>query len=249
MRVASLFLLVLFHVNLYAGSFDPMLIGGRPALRGEFPEIVYISSGAARCSAVVVSDRVIITAAHCVRDQGEIGPVSEKEIHFVREQTVYTAVCSQAPLYRDRIENHDMALCKVDKSLPIKPAKVSRLSPKISSMVLLTGYGCTKGGSDGSSSGGNDGILRVGEATVTKLPKDKNHWFYTEDTRALCFGDSGGPAMMSEKEKHSVIGVNSMGDIQKKSLLTALFTSQSIEFMESFARDQNVEICGITREC
>lgn len=248
MKSLMLFFLTVLSFNLLA-SFDPMLIGGRPALKGEFPEILYISSGSSRCSAVVISDQVIATAAHCVRDQGEIRPVSEKLVDFVHEQIVYTAICSQAPLYRDQKEDHDLALCKVDKRLPIKPAKVSRVSPRMSSIVLLTGYGCTKGNSDGSSSGGNDGILRVGKAKVTKLPKEKNHWFYTEDLSALCFGDSGGPSMLSEKEKHSVIGINSRGDIQKLSLLTALFTIESVEFMEAFAQEKNVKICGITNDC
>ena len=241
-----LFLGLLFPLNLF-GSFDEMLIGGRPALKGEFPEIIYISSGAARCSAVLVSDQVIITAAHCVKDQGEIGPVSSKQVDFVHEQIVYTAVCSQAPLYRDQIEDHDFALCKTDKRLTIKPASVSKIAPKIGSKILLTGYGCIDGKNGGR--GGNDGILRIGKAKVTKLPEKKDHWFYTEDVSALCFGDSGGPAMLSKKEKHKVIGINSRGNIKKLSLLTALFTIESIEFMESYAQENQVDICGITKNC
>lgn len=241
-----LFLGLLFPLNLF-GSFDEMLIGGRPALKGEFPEILYISSGGARCSAVLVSDQVIITAAHCVKDQGEIKPVSEKIIDFVHEQIVYTALCSQAPLYRDQIEDHDFALCKIDKHLNIKPASVSKKAPAIGSKVLLTGYGCLGGDNGGNK--GNDGILRIGKAKVTKLPKGKNHWFYTKDSSALCFGDSGGPAMLSEKEKHKVIGINSRGDIKTISFLTALFTIESIEFMESFAQENQVDICGITKNC
>lgn len=241
-----LFLSLFFPLNILA-SFDEMLIGGRPAFKGEFPEIIYISSGAARCSAVIVSDQVIVTAAHCVKDQGEIKPVSEKLVDFVHEQVVYTALCSQAPLYRDQIEDHDFALCKTDKRLSVKPASVSKLAPRVGSKILLTGYGCLSG--DNGGSGGNDGILRVGKAKVTKLPEGSDHWFYTKDNSALCYGDSGSAAMLSEKEKHKVIGINSRGDIKTSSLLTALFTPQSIEFMESFAEENKVDICGITKKC
>lgn len=248
MKKYAFFCISLFiPFSLFAASFDPMLIGGRPALKGELPEILYISSGAARCSAVLVSDQVLITAAHCVKDKGEVGPVSKTNIDFVREQVVYTAVCSQAPLYRDQIEDHDFALCKTDKRLTAKPASVSKNPLKVNDIVLLTGYGCTSGDSGGR--GGNDGILRVGKAKVTKLPSVKDHWFYTEDTSALCFGDSGGPVMLSEKKKHNVVGVNSRGDIRTLSLLTALFTPESVEFMESFAEENAVDICGITKDC
>src|SRR3990167_6138218 len=185
MRKSALLFCLLSAIPLFAA--DPMLIGGRPALKGELPEIVYIASGGARCSAVLVSENVLITAAHCVADRGSVEPVGKNRIDFVHEQKVYTAVCHQAPLYRDQIEDHDLALCKLDKRVSIKPAKVDKEPLKVDETVLLTGYGCIDGSRGGV--GGNDGILRVGKARITKLPKDRNHWFYTEANTRLCFGD------------------------------------------------------------
>ena len=234
----------LFYANLaFASSYEPMLIGGRPASKGEYPEIVYIHSGNARCSATVIGPKVILTAGHCVADEGSIGPVAEI-VDFVVDQTVYSAVCKQAPMYRDQTEDHDMALCKVDKRLSVKPAKISKLGPKLGEEVVLSGYGCVQAG----GGGGNDGILRIGKAKVTKLPQGKDHWFYTQDKSALCFGDSGGPALLNKKE-HLLIGVNSRGNIKDLSLLTALYTSESIKFFEDFAEEQEVEICGISDKC
>lgn len=228
-------------------AVDPDLIGGRPIAKGEFPEIVYIRSGLSRCTATIVSDQVIITAAHCVKDEGIIQPVLAQDVDFVIEQIIYKAMCNQAPLYRDKLEDHDLALCITDKKMNIKPASVLVKKPLIGQKVLLAGYGCV----DSNIHKGKDGILRVGQSTVTRLPSGKKHWFSTEQDAALCFGDSGGPVMYSAygKNRHSMIGVNSMGNINDLSLFTALFTDASVKFMSDFARDNEVDICGMTKKC
>lgn len=245
-----------------AQGYEPMLIGGRPALKDEYPEVVYIRSGNARCSATVIGPETIMTAGHCVADNGSIGPVGmihttlhtsfetmdgileEDEVDFVKDQVVYTATCHQAPLYRDQVEDHDMALCKTNKPMPGKYATVSKVGPKLGDQVYLSGYGCTQPG----GGQGNDGVLRVGKAKVTKLPSGKDHWFYTQDKSALCFGDSGGPSFMVAK-KHLVIGVNSRGNIKDLSLLTATFTPESLKFFEDFAESESVKICGVNVTC
>lgn len=247
-RILS-FILLLFAFPLMASELFPSLIGGRPAHKGEYPEIIYIRSGNSRCSASVIGQSVILTAAHCVKDEGEIGPVpspapESQDVEFVLDQIVYKAKCNQAPLYRDHKEDHDFALCKTDKTMSVKPAAISKIGPKIGDMVVLTGYGCVKPG----GTGGNDGILRVGKAEVTKLPKGTDHWFYTMFEVAVCYGDSGGPSLL-DTGNHLIIGVNSRGNIEDLSLMTALFTPESQKFLSDFAKAKKVDICGVTKKC
>lgn len=218
------------------------LIGGTPVQPGEYPEVVYITNGSARCSATIIGPRVIMTAGHCVADGGVISEV-------VHNQLVFKATCKQAPLYRDHKEDHDMALCKTDKVLAVKYASISAKGPALGEVVTLSGYGCIKPG----GGGGNDGIFRTGQAKVIQLPSATDDWFYTRDTAALCFGDSGGPVFLKltspTTQKHLVIGVNSRGNARDLSLLTALYIEKSHAFFKAFASEQGVEICGINKDC
>lgn len=243
----SFILSLLISSACFATGVEHELIGGRPVELGAYPEIVYIQSGDGQsrwhCTATLIGPQVILTAGHCVANEGSIQPVVVV-VRFPIGKIEYSAKCQQAPLYRSQQEDHDMALCKVDKELPIKPASISKVGPKIGDKVILTGYGCIQPG----GGGGNDGTLRMGLSTVSKLPVDKDHWFYTQDDSALCFGDSGGPSLLNSDD-HLLIGVNSRGNIKDLSLLTALWTPESIAFFQDFARDSEVSICGVTDDC
>lgn len=236
--------LLLFYSNFALADMEPTLIGGTPAEKGDFPEIVYISNGSARCSATVIGPQVILTAGHCVADQGSI-----KNVDFVVDQIVFNAKCAEAPQYRDHTEDLDFALCKTDRVIDVKYASVSKVGPRVGDSATLAGYGCIKKG----GGGGNDGILRVGAAPVVSLPSGTNNWYGTDGASALCFGDSGGPSFVKvvspKSDKHQVIGVNSRGDIDHVSYLTALWIDKSQKFFKDFASRNAVDICGITKEC
>ncbi len=233
-------------------DLHPNLIGGRPVREGEYPEVIRISSGRSYCSASIVGPRVVLTAGHCTSEDGSVRPVSEEETYqFEHKQMVYRAKCKLAPSYRDGrrgVGSQDIALCKTDREVEVKYASVADRDPKKGEMAVLIGYGCIRGE---SPRGGNDGILRVGKAKVTRESSDESFHWYTEGRTALCYGDSGGPAFLDlddpKNEHHYVAGVNSMGNIKDLSLLTSV--ARSKKFMQDFERAQGVEICGLSRKC
>ncbi len=241
--------------NVAIADFGATLIGGREVRPGEYPEVIRISSGRSYCSASIVGPRVVLTAGHCTSEDGSVQPVSEKETYqFMVGQNVYRAKCKLAPSYRDGrrgIGSQDMALCKIDREVEVKYAIIADREPEVGDKATLIGYGCTRRRSEGGG-GGNDGILRVGEAKVKKQSTDSSYHVYTEDDDVtLCYGDSGGPAFLRVRapkaEYHYVFGVNSMGDIEKVALLTSL--PRSLDFLRAYEREQGVEICGVSRDC
>ena len=246
--MSNLFICVLISLCSFAAS-GSSLIGGRLVEPDEFSEVIRIRSGNSYCTASIIGPRVILTAAHCSHDNGEIVPVSESDLYeFVLEQTVYKARCTIAPEYSGRTGDQDMSLCLTDKPVDVKFGIVLKTGPKIDEVITLMGYGCTKiGGGD------YDGKLRTGEALVTKLPTPDYYSIHTIGNSALCFGDSGGPAFKRidnpRNEYHYIYSVNSRGNIKDLSLLTAVFHPKSIEFMEKFEREKGVEICGISKDC
>lgn len=227
---------LLFSAAALGNDQSPALIGGDPVKPGDFPEVVYISMGSGRCSATVVGPRAVLTAAHCAR--------GGKKITFEHNQAQYSGKC-YAPNAYPR-QDHDIAICLVDKPIAKPYAQLSSDGPSKGDDVTLIGYGCTKPG----GGGGNDGILRQGKAEVTGFTT----WdFVTKAKAALCYGDSGGPAFKEIKtpteDQHVILGVNSKGNIKDTSYLSKIYTKASREFLSAWAMKNETDVCGINVDC
>lgn len=253
MMKRMLFCIALTSMSAKASPLDSIrsLIGGKITPKEAYPEVVYISDGGGRCSATIVGPQVILTAAHCVNDSGEIRPAGFRPLMVNVEDQEFDALCKQAPLYRDNIQDHDMALCKIDRVLPGPYATISSVGPELGEEVIVMGYGCIGVDSAGRARGGNDGLLRAGVAPVTDLPSTGYHWYETVGRSALCFGDSGGPSFLKFEPgaPHMIVGVNSRGDMHSSSLMTALWTTASRKFFRSFTKETRTKICGVNKSC
>lgn len=231
-----------------ASPSSPVLIGGTPASPGEFEEVVRIRSGGAGCTASIIGPRVVLTAGHCIF--GDIEDVGKKnkdaEVQIYRR--LFKAVCTIAPDYKNQVGDQDMAVCKSDVDMPGPYASVAMEGPKLGDAVTLIGYGCTQPG----GSGGNDGVLRYGNAQVTRESYDAYYSFHAMGSSALCFGDSGGPAFKMVDDRsghHYVYGVNSRGNIRDLSLLTAVYHPKSLKFLRDYEVSEGVRICGLSKKC
>jgi len=195
------------------------LINGTPANIPQIVRVINVNAGAA-CTATIVGKRVILTAGHCAS--------TGQTMRF----NGVTARMTRSPIFP--AQDHDISLGVVAADLPVNPATISTARVNVGQQVILTGFGCTRPG----GGGGNDGILRIGRSQIIGF---RGFNFVTRNGAALCFGDSGGPAILNGR----VVGVNSQGNIQTTSFLTRLDTQASRDFIKAFERQNSVDILGL----
>jgi hypothetical protein len=254
-----LFCVYSFQLQSSASNLPELLLGGHVVDPTRFPEIVYIQVPQGKCTATIVGPRVVITAAHCVGHlthttissdvlNGHLGAVSE--FTYPTEVAGFKAVCYAHPYYPKRLD-YDIAVCVSDYKFS-RFASVATEQVRKGEAITLAGYGCTHS----NGTGGNDGTLRLGQATITDVPNsfNKKVWFYAMGESALCYGDSGGPAiktLLSDNQDmhHIVYGVNSRGDLRTVSLLTAVYVPQIKSWLKNFEVQQDVGICGYSLDC
>lgn len=220
---------------------DPelQLIHGRIGDPRDWPASFYSLAGGGRCTSALVGARVLLTAAHCVGN-GEQARISKAGV-------TYRGTCTHASGFSTN-KTADWALCLMEQDVPEVPHE--RLNSDSSLLaiggeLLLTGFGCT--GSDGS--GGNDGIYRIGESRISKLPSGVNYDIVTGGGAALCFGDSGGPAFRvatTDKSSRTLVSVNSRGNIKDTSYLSSVTVEAFQTFAMDWSRTNKAEICGLS---
>src|SRR5271163_486910 len=175
------------------------LVGAAPD--GRFADrvaMVLIRGGdsAGFCSALVLSPRILLTAAHCLR------PLRDMAVHYRDASGAAVVIPVDAaiphPLYRAdairaRVESIDLALIRTARSLSSRFAGTAIADggpPAIGASAIVSGYGAAREG-DWSSSGELRSVtLAVREPASTVLI-----WAADPTGRAAgaCSGDSGAP--------------------------------------------------------
>lgn len=222
--------------NVLTHYSERVLINGRVAKEGEFPEVVNLRLGNSGCTGTFIGPQVVITAAHCGSHGGPV--------RFSLAGETHNGTCYRHPAYpRNDV---DIMACKLTKAVhDLKMATVSG-PPELGDTVTIAGYGCTQPG----GGGGSDGKLRVGNAQVTGWT---TYDVVSSKGVALCFGDSGGPMFRAlenpEEEPHYIIAVNSKGNIRDTNYNTRLDLETSQTFLKNFEKSEGVEICGLSIEC
>ena len=220
--------------SLFAGIVSPFLIRGIELEPTELKEVVRIKAGTSACTATIVGPKVVLTAAHCVRDSSTAV--------FKYGGKRYTAEFEISPYYED--SQSDLALGITDEVIKgASPLSIGD-DPEDDERVLLAGYGCT----NSDRTGGNDGILRANWADFVGH-RGNLLWFEDSKGGAGCSGDSGGPALRYYGKKLTVAGVHSKADLSKRTLSTSLTDSDSRSFLDDFTQQNLVTICGWNRVC
>lgn len=234
---------------------EPKVIGGREDLEYQLlPKTVGIDVNGGLCTGVFISDRLLLTAAHCVGNQ-PFKVVSKLE-PFASKPPVSTKIIMHPEYPKDAL---GYGKYYTDVAVGIYPpgtapenmiAKLATVPPKAGDPVRFVGYGqyVYKG-----ENGGGAGVRRYGENKVAWVDGSNKSIFKIEGIpvakgapgeeldAATAPGDSGGPLY---NEAEEVIGTVSNGVINKNGRKETFFANVTAPETRGFIDQQLKEHGG-----
>ncbi|MGZ3773271.1 MAG: S1 family peptidase [Pseudobdellovibrionaceae bacterium] len=207
-RVISLTVLLISvtSASLAAAEWTPFINGGEKVQAGDpvAKSTVMIETENQYCSATIISNKTLLTAAHCV-GQNEPWVL----IHFAGLDGIETRKASHSlrhEAYQDLQDTtrNDMALVFFDGGLPQNFTAASILDPakelQIGEELQVAGYG--QGGPLGT-------LAKLNLKVVDFLDQKRLIKLDQTTERGICHGDSGGPAFKLINNQMYVVGVAS----------------------------------------
>jgi len=200
----------------------------------DFPASVWADQ---RCSATLIGDRVLLTAAHCFK--------SDMTARIRFGQAVYDGVCDTAVKFTRGRVKADVALCLLRAPVPLNRFERISLAPdavRVRQCLLLTGFG--------RRNRVKAGALIIGDSVVVSVD---NGEVETSGGLLTTSGDSGGAGYRVADGRRVIVGINVRVARETNTSYAALL-SASADFITSWLAaktkaetrtDDRVWICGL----
>lgn len=164
------------------------------------------------CSGVVISPRIVVTAAHCLNDLGT-NNLERSPLRIVlgsdvtRPRTSLRAIAANVhpDYYHTPLAPHDLATLVLERSVPVPPITLATQeleTPDIGAPVRLVGFG----GTDPADPGGRK---RFGTAVLDEI--DDTRFLVRPGPSLTCSHDSGAPALLTRADVEELVGVTVSG--------------------------------------
>ncbi|KAJ8942812.1 hypothetical protein NQ318_022826 [Aromia moschata] len=217
------------------------IVGGSPANITDYPyQVSVLYSGSHACGGTIISEKYILTAAHCTYDvtASELSIRAGSSYHNSGGQVVAVSNIYQHSQFNIDTYDYDISVLKLSASLVFGTgvAKITMVTASATitdgASVVATGWGRLT----------NDGVIPV-QLQVVTLPTITttscqqyygsgtggvtDRMFcagYAEGGKDTCQGDSGGPLVLS----NTLIGITSWGDICGQAKSPGVYTKLSM---------------------
>jgi len=191
------------------------IFGGEPVPEGGYPEVVAIQTNSLLCTGTLLTNRVILTAAHCFPGDPSPGSIrvstgnsSQGPRYDVASYGVHPEFCADLEVCKEDI--HDLAYIILDEAIPTAPAETLLDQADwdagmfVGAMVTMVGYGLDENESSG--------VKRFVTTPITQFSPSGHEFQAGGDGKDSCQGDSGGPAFIEfEDGRRLLVGVTSRG--------------------------------------
>ena len=144
---AALVLSAMPTVSAHADGVSTQVVGGCRAAKGEFPWVVRLSMG---CGGAMITQRVVLTAAHCVGRTGNNSSITATigvaDLQDTTRTTVRSTYVYRAPGFTGADYGKDWALIKLASNVTAPILPIATDTSLDSGTFTVMGWGATSEG-------------------------------------------------------------------------------------------------------
>jgi hypothetical protein len=227
------------------GSGLPQIDGGDKQDSDVWPATLkYYSSGTFFCTATIIGEKTVITAAHCISDG------ANAQVNFDIGNPV-NIKCTRNKAYNRVGLVADVALCLAESSFPThteyENLDITQSWFTAGRPIFLLGFGCRN---VHTADPATNGQLYGGLSDLLDTPISTDIHFFTQGGAVICPGDSGGAAyVLGDSNKiggpRSIVGLNSGYLPDARISTVAAFSSANLDFINEWRSENHAKICGV----